>query len=1152
MSPDISEGGSSDGDPLRLSNQRLERIENELRLSLDPHLAGLLRKGVAYALSVSDEGTVYLLAHAGRELSLGVLRHLEAEAGLKPPPRGKSNDDGPGHQKRIAAVLGVEPKNQLAARWFDIHQVLVSSAHHQLPSPGPARVRAAFEDLLDMVRALVGPYFDTHRELQSLVVLDSPTAADVKRAIALLVLPIQRNVFYRRLQSVAWLASLADAGHFSSPPNLARDGEKWTVQPWPERTFLIAAAADASEAVRDIFLAIPEGNTNPLVWSAAAEAACRMPPTVAAPVGVRIAGLLSMVPQMLLAHHAIRLATHLAVEETDSAFQLVQALLFLRKEDPTFDSTQSTDPFNLRRVDTKWMLAAIDTHELGEIARTTLPALARADAERALRLVCTRLRLAERGMRARQGLERDEDHSSQYWCENLSWWKSALDHGDVRAILATTMWTIVRREFLSGARSSRVAFTILGEFHEDIFARARILLLALSEGDSSSAISELLSDENVLRSRFGTTEIAELLERKFSACTPAAKHALVEAVRRGPSDKEILWVVGHRRHGIAQEARQATYDHPDSIEEVTDGERIEVVNAWKARRLALFGATVPAEFREIAEEIAPQLRDARDSRAESRRISVTGASPDVFEGPAFPHSVADLAVMSDEGIVATVGTWDAETRRRERHRNAAWPATEALATAHVERIPSLIRFLSASDIAIPYLSAILSASRNTAREKKVFPWREFMEASPGAVAAAAAAFRTWDTSAIAMRAGWIDVVDSLMEIVKEGISGGLLSPDDAGSLHGFLEQVLDFYEEFQHAPEPLFRTSEEETGTVGSKLLPGLVGVIAIAAYWGTEVEDEALQRAVSLEDRLNRLLVVEGDARWQVLEAIGRYLHYLVSSNPEWVGSKSSVLFPDDPASDVVRGALASFLTHNRYFSPILRLARPAYSRLAGALGEEKLGAPPGGTGRDLLSANLVDHIGRAWTEGLVADGEEDGLAESVFAVGPVEARSRVYWSLFRGLTDATSDVSSVFVARCMRLWRWRLEVLEQLSASPERQSEATGLTWLISTPHLPFAERAELALRTLGLNPDGVYTAKFLRSLCESNPEACYPVVEAIGRVVLAEERPHLEVADVAPAFEWAISHADRAIRERATSLLHRLSRTVDPRFGELLPPE
>jgi len=312
-----------------------ERETVEALEELDPHLAGLYRLGLELSSRVADPGVGYLIAHAGREIGLGVVRLLSDVAPAFTETEIEQVAGNESYRADIAVMLGVPPEHPSVTIWFRTQRTLVGAAHFRLPAPSPDAVRDAFRQLSGLLFGRVAPYFSTHAELASLLAVPEPTPDQLMRVRELLLRPVQRHYFFSRLEHLAWLQPLAEAGYFRAPDLVVDSRGFRRPRPWPEGEFLIRVAGADPKIVVELLLAIPHGNQNPIVWDVVSRAALALPVTesrlLVAPLTHAIRGDST---GSLLAHRLIDLTRAIAGAGDPSAFEIAECLLWMADGPP--------------------------------------------------------------------------------------------------------------------------------------------------------------------------------------------------------------------------------------------------------------------------------------------------------------------------------------------------------------------------------------------------------------------------------------------------------------------------------------------------------------------------------------------------------------------------------------------------------------------------------------------------------------------------------------------------------------------------------------------------------------------------------------------------------------------------------------------------
>ena len=192
------------------------RIATELRL-LDPSLEGLYREGVSLSKRSAAPGLPYLLAHAGRELSRGVIRVLSK--GRETPGAADAAPDDERNRTTIATVLELPSTHGVVTEWFRANAIFAENCHHQ-PTPASLEVVVlAFERLNKLLFAVLAPYFDAKPELDRLLIVEDPSPGDLANLKTILARPALRHRFFRDASLPGWLPALQEWGVFADPPD---------------------------------------------------------------------------------------------------------------------------------------------------------------------------------------------------------------------------------------------------------------------------------------------------------------------------------------------------------------------------------------------------------------------------------------------------------------------------------------------------------------------------------------------------------------------------------------------------------------------------------------------------------------------------------------------------------------------------------------------------------------------------------------------------------------------------------------------------------------------------------------------------------------------------------------------------------------------
>ena len=402
--------------------------------ALDPSFADLFRKARALCMTPDSPALGYLLAHCGRELSLGVIRVLEAS----PMPRisrdqlldslvaiiAHTFDLAPATERvvevaaaiqeafdvrpkesrfrlRVAGALSLPPTDPVVGRWVDVHDVFQKSAHVRLPSPSAAPLRQYFDELASLLYARTGPIFDTQADVDRLADLMNPTPQDVSAVRSRTIRSLQRRRFFMRAKSPEWIVPLRAAEFFKYPPDRLKNADgSWQMVAWPEGEYLLRMAPQRPDSVAEILKDVPKDCENPIVWAVVTDAVIALPPPHAGPLAKLLKTAPSIVFPVLVGHKALEAAISLAEAERDEALVVLQLLLRLKSVIiPAQEQAETLSNYagRLRLLGTRvfagdaWVLETLDIHDLPILLTTTLAAVEQRAPEKTARLLAGRL-----------------------------------------------------------------------------------------------------------------------------------------------------------------------------------------------------------------------------------------------------------------------------------------------------------------------------------------------------------------------------------------------------------------------------------------------------------------------------------------------------------------------------------------------------------------------------------------------------------------------------------------------------------------------------------------------------------------------------------------------------------------------------------------
>ncbi len=1128
---------------------------------IDPELAGLFARGCELVERLDEPGVRYLIGHIGRELSKAVLDVIAREL---PPvvddstPAAAVQDKrqtradlarvlkldaqdsrldtilnlfNEGHRDTIARALNLGRDHPLVRSWLRLQRDLVASTHYRKGAspPSAARVREAFTTLAGLLFTRVGPYFHAQDELDALLEVTDPNQDDVASLRELLVRPQLRFRFFRELQNARWLKPLQEGGTFDHPPEWLPTGDGgYRMVGWPEGDCLVRLADQEPELAVEAFLRVPRNLQNPAVWQVVARAAVALP----VPHARRLVPLLESVVRLshsrFFTRSIMEAASRLATVGDRSAFRLANALLGLKA--PLRDKGPEETGWARRRSED--VLTSVDLSELGRFLSSTIVILAGLDGVKTWRLLLQRLRRVRRLLRE-AGFQ--DDSMSQHWCESLE----SVDHDDdVRAQLAVAAMSVARRILEADPNQVTALLASLAEEDEaGLFARMRIALLVGFGTSAPDEVNREIASPDILDPPYGARESSLLLRTRFESASDEARAAFVCSLEAGPADEELCRIAEWQ--GNDPETLQA---------------QREALEHWQRRRLRWFHDRIPQELAALAEQLGVRAEkpSARDQALDEVGFYSSGA---FARGEISPKRLEDLRDLSDADLIALLEAWrpDGAASINAPSRRGLAEVLASLTAENPGARANLFELAATHETMHPaYRQAFLEGLRKAANSELVVPWAEAIELAAGTLAAAELA------AAGTGREEWIWARDEAIDFLQESCTDDRVP----GSFRERIFEIVsvavsasprwhkDFPAELRKFGDVILGTLNSEAGKTTRLLI-----AVALWAYRAAPTSAPDLVKHVRPWLELARTRTDGG--RIAARAQLGAFLPQALLVDPDWVLANAEDLLGSGMADPLANPTWGGYVTMGRLHPDSFAKLRPWFGRHAAATAD-LVASEAAAEERDRewqMSRHYLDKVGEAYLQGWIAFGEGDQVLELVFGAAHPEDRAHFYWEVFRGWSDADQPPPEEFVDRLLRLWEWRLGVLEPMPVSAELAEEADGFGWLILTPHLPSAAVLPLALRSVRLAPSKRDTRRLIwPRLLELGPLNLSAVIEMAEHLItseLADQWPHFDFDQVGPVLRLGLGSSDAALERRTEQLVHRLGDTGWTEFGQLLEP-
>lgn len=942
------------------------------------------------------EGWQHMVAHVGRELMNRLADHV-AEVPVKDPDapatttrplqvaerlrEAMAGDEAAlrsaaqqlieriergSEQVRLRAaslVAGVEEGNEpdsaatdaWVRAWRELQQRFAGWAHLRSPAAGEIGASAideSWRELTDLLatRVALEPFFASMDELLEIAGRPAPDRETARAALARLR-PGTKGRFYAELEDPGWVALLAAEGMFGVPPAAIREGDFIRFPDWPEGLVLLRFVNSAPEEVARATTAIPDSD-NARVARLLANVAAQLPAELAADCGLvgRVVRDLGGTAQLLdVAEPAGTLARRLAeAGRMRKALDLLRVLL--RIDVRTTPSGADWLP--------EWKHGAFrhDEYVVDQSTRAVLDTLVDSGARATIKTLIGVLGSAQRRLAT-------ED--STRWRDDVADTRSPYGN-DPRHLMLELLRDASLALVAQGAEESDWVLEQFEAEQSGIFERLRLHVLGVVP-DETERRAAALANPDILFSRERLGEVYRLLPAAYAEAGDEDRSTLLARIEQGPDPN---------RYGLpAAELEQ----HPEEIERWQD--------EWRQRLLSALEPQLDPE----AQHGLTELRDSRGAIEQPGRAGVSSTS---WVGPTSPKSVAQLAAMEREELLALLRDFRAE-------RHFAVPTPEGLGrelASAVESDPHRWCWLAERLHEIPplYVRSWLNGLGAVLRTGALPP-------DPAGTLTALTWVLEQPADLSAQANPLEDDVDFYgAQLAAADVLEGLLSGDACAI--GERERVWALVHRLLSDADP---TPEREALTEAEPLQLSFSalrarGALMVLRYlqWldrrlldGERPGQLGYSAAPETKGPLERL--VDEDPSRAVRAVLAAELPVLASLDREWLASRITG-FADPDGDALARAGWATYLRYAALYGNVTSLLADAYRRavatLAQADGED-----------DDDRRQLADHVAIIWRD--LAD-TVNGLLDELLAVGADADCARVMATLGRALhAESASD---------------------------------------------------------------------------------------------------------------------------------------------------
>ena len=953
----------------------------------------------------------------------------------------------------------------------------------------------------------------------------TPTSEQVSRAVALLRRVEQYRYFFDRLENPLWLRPLLAKGFFTNPPDPVRDESKRTISfpPWPESRYLARMAATAPDVVLEIALGIPEtGNTR--VHEDLVEAALAMAPHLSVRLAERAAGWLDSPYHSLLPEKVGQLVVHLSKGgQIESALRLTRALLVVLP-DPQAAEESDEDRYRFPPEPR----GRFDVWNYRQILKRDLPRLVKAAGRPALDLLCDLLETAIHLSRLGADAAPPEDYS-------YVWRPAVEEHSQNLSLrLKDALFAAVRDAAEQLARESPgVVPTLVAQLEARpwyAFHRVALHLLRLFPEAAPSLVAERLTDRATFDNLTLHHEYVHLLRAGFSRLTPNEQGTILTWIEASPEREQF-------RTGFQQ--LQGV--------EPSDADYVRYAEAWRRDKMALLGDALPAELRDLYEELVAKHGTADHADFVSYHSAV-------WHGPTSPKTVQNLQSMSVEEVTSYLKNWTPPGGFTDPTPEGLGRVLGSLVAADPQRFT-----LEAEKFKLDeptYVRSILQGFREATGHGRTFDW------SPVLALSAWAAGHPREVSGELGPHGdrdphWGWTRKTIAELLSAGFAEGAM--ELPLELRQRSWEILSLIIEDPDPTPSREADYSRDPATLSINTTRGeaMHSVIKYALWVrrhlqklpdGAERLARGLGEMPEVRSVLEYRLKPENEASLAIRSVYGQWFPWIGLIDKTWAGEYAALIFPAQEESHALWEA--AWETYVRFCAPFddtFGLLSSQY-RLA----VSRIREPDDRRGIDAPESRLTEHLMTFYWRGKLALDDREGLLAHFYALAPVSLRAHAIEFIGRSLYETKGAVETTIVDRFKALWASRLEWVRASNDFTLNAGELVGFGWWFASGKFEVDWAMSQLNETMKLAGKAELDDLVAERLASLAPEVPAQAVECLALLVEADKEgwgilgwaEHAKRVLIA-----ALVSNDTNAQQSAVQLVHRLGARGRHEFRDLL---
>jgi hypothetical protein len=880
----------------------------------------------------------------------------------------------------------------LIREWVDVlYRFFTKIAHHGV-DVSEEEFSSRLSEFEALLLQFVKPVPLTLKELDSLLIIQSPTQGDTKRLSELLRHPTHVEYFFLRLDSPNWLAPLRESGFFAKPPTGVREGNFVMFPPWPLSRYLIKVAGDKPREVMEIIRSTQETD-NFRVHMDFIECALHMTSSVAKEIIPPARNWVTTPHPTLLPTKLGELAVKLSNEnEAESSLDLLASLL---------EVTGSEGEVG---VFPKEAQPSFDMYLYGEILDNVVPVVLSKEPRKATQILCSTLSKAIDLNKPNKG---SLDDFSYMWRPAIENHSQNRDYEDAENHLVTAIRESLERLGKTREESFKCCYQSLSEFRYPVFRRMELHLMRIFPDLLGSEIQRVLSQKEAFDDMPLWHEYYHLLQEQYSRLPQNLKENILRWIEEGP-DMETYesWYRERRKPVPAQEEKDAYKAN------------------WQMIHLSAIREVVPRKWKDRWGELATKYQepDHPDFHYHMSPVQV---------GPTSPLTKEDIKNKTGLEIVHFLKTWKPA-------QDFFGPSIEGLArilseavsedpSKYIEMLPEF------KTLHLIYICSLIEGLKEAARKGNPFAWNLPVSFCQDALAAS----KSTKPDLEGKRYDWDSVKRSTADLLEEGLRSKTvpLPFELREATWKVLKSLLEDDE-----PDLVYEQKYwgENTNPLTLSLNTVRGRAVHVLVHYGLwcarclNLSEKENRMTPEVKEQLERMLDPQFEPTETIRSVYGVYFPQLLYLNKKWTEDNTAKIFSKDPEHRRLwRAAWEAYVVYAHFYDEVYGSLRDQYEDAVNKLHSHEISS--------LAKQKLSEHLMVAYLrkiEGL----EDPSLIALFFKGASPEMREHALWFVGKEVqhfpewkTDENSKQETI--RRIMDLWEFRINEAGKADAEAKKE---------------------------------------------------------------------------------------------------------------------